>query len=259
MPLPHWEIDLNIYGPITVRGVVHLREPKGFRLPEPFQSEIVIRPFNSGVQITATAHASTLQNARKVSLVFIGYMLDTLTLQVNLPIFMNYTSVYQGRGENYTERRIVTEAEWHDAFSESRLLAQSKPTFLRALGWYRKGLYTEDSLDSFLAFWNSIEIVAGKYHPDNEASKKGSKSQVWECFKKIWGECENWPVIAGQTEWIDENYDVRIAVAHGTQKITVEAVENVISKLPIIRDVAYSFLSKWKETQLNLQIPLEMH
>ncbi len=257
--MPHWEVDLNIYGPITVRGEVHLREPKGFRLPEPFQSEIVIRSQHSGVQIATTAHASTIQNARKVSLVFIGYMLDTLTLHIDLPIFLNYTSIRTVRGDNYTERRIITELEWHEAFCEARLLAMSEPVFLRALGWYRKGLYTEDSLDSFLAFWNSIEIVVAKYHPDNDEAKKGSKSQMWECFKQIWGECGKWPEIAGQTKWIDNNYDARLAVAHGTQPITVESVEDIIGKLPVIRKVAHAFLLTWRETQLRIEIPPEMH
>jgi hypothetical protein len=55
---------------------------------------------------------------------------------------------------------------------------------LRGLGWYRKGLYTEDPFDKFLAFWNAIEIVAAYYQSefvpsiDRERAKKGSKSQI---------------------------------------------------------------------------------
>jgi hypothetical protein len=257
MPLPTWEIDLNIYGPLTIKGLVHLREPKGFSLPDPFQSDVRIKASVPGLQITATAYASTIQNARKVTLVFIGYMLDTLASQVNLPIILSYLSSRSNRVENYGERRIITSEEWHNAFYEARLLALAEPTFLRALGWYRKGLYTEDILDSFLAFWNAIEIVAGKYHPKNERARQ-SKGQIWECFKLIWGECPDWPIIPGQMDWIDRNYEYRVSIAHGTQPITIESVEEIIGRLPVIREVAYAFLSSWRSTQLHPQIPMDL-
>lgn len=259
MSLAYWEVDLTVYGPITVKNSVHLHEPKSYDLPDPFRSDVRIKPVSSGVQITATAYASSMPNARKVTTVFIGYMLDALTLKIDVPLFLSYAPSRISRSENFTERRIVSEDEWHDAFREARLLSLSEPTFLRALGWYRKGLYTEDILDSFLAYWNTIEIVAGKYHPDNEESKKGSKSQVWECFKLIWGECDQWPVIKGQADWIDHNYESRIAVAHGTQPITIESFENIIDKIPIIRQVAYQFLTTWRGTQLHPQVPPELH
>jgi hypothetical protein len=254
MQLPTWEVDLNVYGPVSVQAAVHLREPKGFSLPDPFQSDVRIKSFRGGVQITATAYASNLQNARKVTLVFIGYMLDALTLNINMPLYLSYTGSHDSR-EGFSERRFVPEHEWHDAFREARLLALTESTFLRALGWYRKGLYSNDALDSFLAYWNAIEIVAGKYHPNREEARKGSKSQIWECYKLLWGECPQWPVIADQTNWIDQNYEIRKNIAHGTGPITVESVENVIEKLPIIRSVAYQFLIDWRHTQLNPRVP----
>ena len=45
MPLPTWEVDLNVYGPVSVQASVHLREPKGFSLPDPFQSDVRIKYF----------------------------------------------------------------------------------------------------------------------------------------------------------------------------------------------------------------------
>lgn len=253
--LPTWEVDLTIHGPIAVKERNHLIEPKGFSLPIPFQSDIRIRTVNTGVQATVTAYASNKGTARKVSLFFMGQMLDILALKVNLPLFLSYSSQLINRAENYSERRIITLDEWHEAFYDARLLALSETTFIRALGWYRKGLYTEDPFDSFLAFWNSIEIVAGKYHPDNERAKNGSKSQIWECFKAIWGECQNWPLIPGQDKWIDNNYETRISIAHGTEPVSIDKVEKVIDLIPVIHDVAYLFLTTWKNDQLRPQIP----
>ena len=102
-----------------------------------------------------------------------------------------------------------------DLFKRHAFLGFSEQAILRALGWYRKGLYTEDPFDKFLAFWNSIEIVAGKYHPPiPEGRPTGSKSQIWQCFKAIWGECEGWPTISGDTDWIDDNYEIRFGRLH---------------------------------------------
>ena len=143
--LPTWEVDLNVFGPVSVTTSVHLREPKGFSLHDPFQSDVKIKTARGGVQITATAYAATLQSARKVTLVFIGYMLDALTLHINMPLFLSYTSSRDFR-DSYPERRHVTENEWHDAFREARLLSLAEPTFLRALGWYRKGMHSDDAL-----------------------------------------------------------------------------------------------------------------
>jgi hypothetical protein len=41
-----------------------------------------------------------------------------------------------------------------------------------------KGLVTEDILDSFLACWNTIEIIAGKYHANDAEAKKIKASGV---------------------------------------------------------------------------------
>lgn len=58
-----------------------------------------------------------------------------------------------------------------------------------------------------MAFWNAIEIVATKYYPAIPQGKSnGSISKTWESFKKLWGDCEDWPVIQGQVKWIDDNY-----------------------------------------------------
>ena len=256
---PIWEVTLFVSGPITVTQRLNLNEPKGFRLQDPFYSDIAIERVNFGIEATVTAYASTKQLAYKAALLFFGQMLDALAIQVDQPV---YLSLYKRRSnfdEVYNTRRRIEREEWRNAFREARLLALSETTFLRALSWYRKGLYTEDPFDKFLAFWNSIEIVAGKYHPPiPEDRSNGSKSQIWESFKALWGECEKWPVIGGNTDWIDNNFDIRTEIAHGTKPIEIEAVEAVLDKLDTIKQVAYVFLKEWREIKLNPQIPSEL-
>ncbi len=197
--------------------------------------------------MSVTAFASNPDFARKAALLFIGQMLDTLSLRINLPLFLNFTENITPRKYNENIKRIIEKQEWLKAFKEARLLNEHELTFLRALGWYRKGLHTEDPYDKFLAYWNSIEITAAKYHPRTNRTKSGTKNQIWECFNTLWGECANWPIISCNTNWIDENNDIRKGIAHGVTPITVEHVIEIIEKLEQLEQISYRFLSGWRE------------
>lgn len=249
--MPIWEIQLFISGPVTVKERLMLNEPKGFRLENQFYSDINLRSTPLGVSATVTARAETSQLARKAALFFFGQMLDVLAIQVNQPLYISLHERQSSRAEAHHVRRIIEIDEWHQSFTEARSLSSSEPSFLVALGWHRKGLYTEDPFDKFLAFWNSIERVATKYHPKNNEAAKGSKSQIWECFKLLWGDCEQWPIIKGDRTWIDDNYETRKNIAHGLVPIDITKVELVLQKLDTIQQVAYHFLSDWKEQYIN--------
>ena len=255
-----WEVTLQVYGPIAVERTIRLNEPKGYRLQDPFYSDVQIKRSQNGVESTVTAFASTEKLAYKAALLFFGQMLDVLSFRVNAPLFLALALDYRPTfSREYKVRRRISAQEWRDAFKESRLLALTEPVFLRALGWYRKGLYTEDPFDKFVAFWNAIENVAAKYHPPIPDDKpKGSKSQIWESFKSVWGDCKDWPLIQGQTQWIDENNTIRNEIVHGAKPINVEAVESVLEKLETIQDVAHRFLTDWRRQRLNLEVPPEM-
>jgi hypothetical protein len=254
---PTWIIDLSVSGPITVKDRLRLNEPKGFRLEDPFYSDIELREIRFGVQASVTAFASTSQLARKAALLFFGQMLDTLAIQINQPLYLSLTEQRSGYTENHVVRRVVEIDEWRSAFREARLLTLTEPTFLRALGWYRKGLHTEDPFDKFLAFWNSVEIVAKKYYHKTEEETK-TKDQVKQCFETLWGTCDQWPIITDDKNWIKENYKTRVDIAHGVAPINIEEVEIILAKLDIIKQVAYTFLTGWKKKQLNPEIPPEL-
>jgi hypothetical protein len=258
LDIPTWEVTLFVYGPIATKRLIQLNEPKGFELGnDPFYSDIKIERSSSGIKAEVSAYASTEELAYKAALLFFGQMLDVLALKINLPLYLSlYDRKISLKEEAYKTRRIVTREEWRTAFREARLLALSETTYLRALGWYRKGLHTEDPFDKFLAFWNSIEIVTNKYHPPIPSDKAtGSKSKIWESFKKLWGDCKNWPVIPGQTKWIDDNNEIRNKIAHGTQPIDIETIDEVIKMLDDIQKVAYEFIVGWRENELEPQIP----
>lgn len=69
---------------------------------------------------------------------------------------------------------------------------------------------------------------------------------MWECFKQLWGECEQWPIIAGKTDWIDQNYETRTNIAHGVMPVNIRRVEAVLERLDTIEAVAHRFLTDWR-------------
>lgn len=257
---PTWQVNLFVNGPITVNRIIPLYEPKVIRAKDPFYSNIELRSLGAaGVQATVTAYASDRGLAREAALHFFGQTLDALALQIRQPLGLSFQNENPHSLTRYGERRIVEREEWQQAFREARLLAFAEPTFLRAMGWYRKGLVEEDPFYKFLAFWNSLETVAGKYHPKTERAKNGSKSQLWECFKQIWSDDVNtWPIIAGDSKWIDENYEVRKDIAHGVTPVTIESIKQVSEKLEAVEAVAYTFLTDWHRKQLNPTVPEEL-
>jgi hypothetical protein len=251
--MPTWEITLQVYGPVTVRNNFNFQQRKDFHYPDPLYSNIEIRRNGKyGVTIDVITYAENQNLAKKAALYFCGQALDVLSLSIDLPLFLTLidTNNFHPRIEN--QRRITEEEEWINAFRNARLWLLTEPTFLRSLGWYRKGLYTEDVFDKFLALYNSIETLCSKYYPNPEnCLNRGSKCHIWETFKSLWGDCENWPIIPNERDWIDHNYDTRVSIAHGVASIEINVVEKVFEKISVIQSVAHRLLIDWRDNALQ--------
>ncbi len=258
--LPAWAVTLDVYGPITVPNRFSFRQRKDFHFNDPLYSDIeVTKNGNVGITVTLTAFANEQVLARKAALYFCGQALDVLSLNLNLPIILTLTDTKSFSPKAESERRLLTEDELSDAFKTARLWLLTEPTFLRAVGWYRKGLYTEDAFDKFLSFFNSIETLSTKYNPNKQAcEEKGSKCHIWETFKSVWGECQNWPIIPNQTTWIDDNYQTRTNIAHGIASIDINDVETVVEKIQTVKEVAYTLLCDWHTEKLQPRITDEV-
>ena len=258
MSNPVWGVNLYVEGPVTVRRRIRMSQQKGFHVDDPFYSDIQLesRP-TTGFLATVTARAGDPDAAFQAAVVFFGQMLDALTLAVNQPMAVSLVDRERGSRQRHDVRRAIEHSEIENAFTEAQFLRAGSPSFLRSLGWYRKGIMTEDPFDAYLALWNSMELVASRYYRyvptiDHERAKNGSKSQLWECFKALWGECDEWPVIAGDHKWIDASYDIRNDVAHGRRDVTVEHVAHVANELSEIFTVAHRFLTDWRMRFLEL-------
>jgi hypothetical protein len=262
---PTWSVDCYISGAVEVSSRFSFTEQKGFRFENQFYSNIEVSNVTMyGVKIKVTAYASTSNLAKKAALVFVGEMVDILSFCINVPLLLSMDNEIPKNNHRYDVRRVIETNEIRQSFKLARKVSQNEPTLLRALGWYRKGLITDDPMDKFLAFWNSIEIITNKYHPPLEKGREeGSKNKMWACFIDLWGDVDNWniPKNKGKT-WIDENYDTRKNIAHGIASVSINDIEKVMEKNKTIEVLALRFLIEWsrsKNYNLSSQYLIESH
>lgn len=258
--IPIWEVEISVIGPVSIQETIRISARKEIEHSEAFYSKVLIKNNTNGFTATLTAFAPNSELAEKAAIIFFGRMLDVLSLRLNLPLQLDLTNnvIIQKTSENV--RRIVDKDDFLLAFADARLLNLTKTTLSRSLSWFRKGKYSQDPFDKYLAFWNSIEITSSKYNRNKDACKgKGTKCHIWECFKYVWGKCDKWEFIGGQKKWIDECNEIRKNVAHGTIPIDVNSIEKILTKLPELENVSQKFLTDWMLKETEGVVDREIH
>jgi len=252
--IPVWEVEIPVFGLVKIQRRFSLITRKELNTDEPFYSDIYIEPKNYGFLIRLGAYAPDENQARIAGLVFLGRMLDVLSLNCNLSVAV-HESQFKEQVETINVKRVIDREDFRNAFHLSRKLILKEPTFLRALGWFRKGKYTTDPLDKFLAYWNSIETVASKYNPNKQACReRGSICHIWECFKSIWGDnCYEWPLITNNESWIDKGNTFRKNIAHGVITTEIESVASIVEMSFEVEVMSRKFLLTWFQS-LDLSV-----
>jgi hypothetical protein len=237
-----WDVELTVTGPITVRQPLQLNVEKGTR--RPFSTTARIRRTSGGVNITVIVRAPDLEEADDAAIYFVGQTLDVLSLNLNLPIALSLSGSHYKPAEPHA-KRIVTEAEWSDAFHFGREYGIERPVFSRALSWFRKGLTSEDPIDKLIAWWSSIEGPGSKFARSTPRTQKGAVNQVCDCFDQVWENVGTWKVIPNEAQWVNRFHEARSAIAHGFIPVDIENVREIAALLPKLRELAHAFLSDW--------------
>lgn len=241
-----YNVELLVSGPVTVRRQINFNTDKELDFGNVFRSDISIKKHQHGFVISSTVYTADQDRAYKVALLFIGKMLDILSLKTKSTLNVSLNEYRQIEDRNIV-RAVIDEDEFRFCFDLARQLNLNENKLLRAFSWYRKGLYTEDPFDKFLAFWNSISVVADGYCNDNDRTRQGIINKIWDCFVTLWGDCANWEYINGNDRWVNDNNEIRNKIAHGGVTVDIQYVENVISQLETVQNIAYKFLTQWAD------------
>lgn len=240
-----WEVELAISGAITLGR-------KSFRLPvekgeqDPFTTTVTISKADQGCHCKLIARAYTEENANDVTVYFVGQALDVLSLELDLPLYLN---LFQPKFRSVSShvRRVVTEEEWLEAFTRGRDFSINRRHFSRAIGWYRKGLVSDDPIDRLLAFWSALESIGSVYFRPTSRTENRIINQVCDCFDQIWGSVERWLVIPNQPRVVNSFHDFRNGFSHGFKRVDINTVREVSKELPVFQELTHEFLLQWME------------
>lgn len=237
-----YEVELLVKGAVTPTKNINFNTDKELNLGNIFSSDVNIKRHNRGFAISVTVFTESADRANKVALLFIGRMLDVLSLKINSSLNVTLES-YSTILDRSIVRTIVSKEEFIHCFELSREFNLNHNKILRSLSWYRKGLYTEDPFDKFLAFWNSITIIAEHYYNrEDDRAALGTINKIWNCFEQLWGEPQNWPSISKNRLWINQMAEIRNNITHAGIMVDIDAIQSIISELETIQKVTYSFL-----------------
>jgi hypothetical protein len=245
-----WEVDLEVSGPISIRERQAMRALKGER--KPFFTQIQIRKTRNGVNINVVARARSQQGASDAAAYFVGLALDVLSLRTDLPLYLNLQNPVF-RTEPSHAKRIIDRQEWEEAFWDGQAYAIQRPTYSRALSWYRKGLTGENPIDQLLAFWAGLESIGSQFHEKNERTNQGTVNQICNCFDQLWGTVETWKVIPQKAKAINEFNDYRSKIAHGGMRVDVERIREINEELPLYKELVRTFLLDWGSQGIGVE------
>jgi hypothetical protein len=242
-----WEVDIDIIGPISISGNINFKQEKGFDQDQ-FYSDIKLSNSQLGIYSTVTAYADNSDVAKTAAFVFLGRMVDVLSLDNDIPLILSTHDRIANHLVKSTTRRSLDKTDFIAAFNVARRLEITHPILLKAIGWYSKGKTSINTLDRFLAYWNAIEITATKYHTETERTPNGTINMIYQCFIDYFGEPDVWGL---PCRWINDMHDKRSRIAHGAEETTAEAINAVAELIPplesISRKLIYAVLNSHYE------------
>lgn len=228
-----WEVDIDIIGPIMITENISFKQEKGYD-EEQFYSDITLRNEIFGVSATLTAYAETIDIAKTVAFVYLGRMIDVLNLDNDLAIVLQEHGNHIASKIQPVARRRFKKDELELAFKVARKLELEQRVLLKAIGWYSKGKISINTMDSFLSYWNVIEIVGKEYHTETERTT-GVINMVYQCFLDYFGTEDKWKL---PERWINKMHDKRSSIAHGGEEATSEAINDIAVLIPLLSQTA---------------------
>lgn len=242
----NWEVELLISSKCKIDKKMSFLAEKGDY--DPFFSKVNIDNYYNSLSITIQAIADSEEDAIDAGFYFIGQALNYLSWKTQSP-FELYKHLEQTQlNKRTTAKQILDKELWEQAFRFGRNAHISKPKLAMSLGWYRKSLNSQDSIDSFLSKWLVIETLFNKVElnpslveeKSNDSSINKSKGEI---FYQIKQQILNLNIDFN----FDRLYEIkkrRNDIAHGSFAINdIDTIKEIIQMNNEIEPLAYKLLT----------------
>lgn len=216
-----------------------------------------------GMRVEYNVTAFSPQGATRAGAVYLSQLCDLLTTLTRAPVWF-YLPDDDARDERIRQHRrsakvdrILTVAEWSWITGNLGYLRRNHPRFLAASSWYRKGLTGRDSLDDFCCFWRVVERIAYSYADKSEWSDEDKQdSNVRMCVAQLRDDVfpKNASAILDD-KTVSEIVKLRNDISHGNVPITPDIIDAASNFIPQLEDVAFSILTRLRETTLVADSP----
>lgn len=242
-----WEVDFFLEGDVTIAGsLIELEQEKGFSINQ-FYSQIKIKKHSKGLKVSLTAYAQNQNDAYTVAFVYLERVINTLSVLIQQPLRL-LPKYEVGKSNISTTRRRLSEEDFRDAFTLSRRFERSYLELLNAISWYAKGNNDANVINSFIAYWTCIEILAVKYHTRTERTEMGVKNKIYQSYIDYLGEQST------ENSWVDDAYILRNKLVHGGLEVTYEEIVDIENRLEDIKNKTKDLLIKIIETEVSWHI-----
>lgn len=237
--MEYWEVDFSVFAPVTFKQHISFKAEKGTVLSS-FYSKIDLSRKPFGFNATVIALASNKFEAKIAARVFFESMLNVLSFQINEPMVI-YEENIKLKTPNYSERMIIKQQDFENAFTNARLFENEESSITNALSWYSKAVNSNNVIDEFLYLYNVLEILGKKYAASNAHTEGDrTKNKIFQVFMDYDLE-EN---MSEMPNWINEMNDIRSLIAHGFNVINYDRIVSINEKLPILKENARNILKK---------------
>src|SRR5690554_841918 len=126
-----YDVELLVCGQVAIRRSINFNTDKELDFGNVFRSDILIKKHTQGFLISSTVYTVDQDRAYKVALLFVGKMLDILSIKTKTSLNVS-SSEYRRLSDRNTVRAIISEEEFRNCFELARQLNLNENKLLRA-------------------------------------------------------------------------------------------------------------------------------
>src|SRR5690349_19479421 len=115
-----YEVTLRVTGPVKTREEIRFNTDKELKMGAIFASSIEVKPDPEGFHIVVTVFTSLQEQANKIALLFVGRMLDCLSIMIKEPLFVSLVSDWKYTKQS-NQKVLLQKRDFQVAFEMSRV------------------------------------------------------------------------------------------------------------------------------------------